>query len=96
MEVAKKQGLELKVAAQARIVAISPMFAEVVQKVLAFLSRSAGTGAISTIPIYYAPIIHSTDAMAPKMDESLGIDVFTYSMLGLVMTSTKYELLINF
>lgn len=38
----------------------------------------------------------TTIAMAPRMDKVLGIDVFSYLTLGLIMISTKYELLTKF
>lgn len=63
---------------------------------LAFLSRLAGTGSIPTVLTYQAAVIHPTDTMAPRMDNSSRIIVFCHPVLGSVMDGVEHELLTKF
>lgn len=58
------------------VVAHVPLFIELIQQVLGFLSSLASTGTTQKISIYYSPALQHGIAVAPQMDEGSDIGVF--------------------
>lgn len=91
MEVVEAQSMGLEVVAPTGVEALPPMSAEIIQKVLDFLSGLEETKATSMISTFHALVVHLTFAMALRIDKALGINSFPY-FLRLVMAGMKEEL----
>lgn len=69
MEVIDKQGVKLEVTAK------------VVQQVLAFLSGLARTEATTMVTCHHTSVFYHTITITPRIDNSLGIDIFYFLVL---------------
>lgn len=78
------------------VVALPSIFVEVVQQMLNFLSGLGGTGSTFTAEDFQASLVHSIIVIASRIYEVLGNDAFAHSVLGSLMTSTKYDLRTKF
>lgn len=92
----EEQGVELEVVVPTEVAVLPPMFAEVLQQVLDFLSGLAGIKANPTLPSSRAPIIHTAIVMASRMDKASWTNAFLRPVQGSIMTGTEDDLLTKF